>query len=615
MTVNGGSDLYSSTGYIGYNSSVLGEVTVDGNGSTWSNSSDLVVGQYGNGTLNITEGGAVDCSHSNYIGYFPSSTGVVNVDGSGSTLTNSWEFCVGYVGKGTLNITKGGLVNCSNPNNTIFLGIVGGSTGIVNVDGVGSSWTSGSTIQVGSMGSGVVNIINGGSVRSNNCWIGDFVESTGVINVDGSSSTWKNSSDISVGGLHGTGTLNISNGGAVSVSGTTYVAVYENKSTGTINFGTGGGTLTTNSLMASPNQMTGSGTINAHGIVSDLDLVFDSKHDLNQVLNFNGIALNLSQNMNADLGAGFSDIGSLTIQEGKKISDQRGLIGYESGSIGVVSVTGEGSTWTNDMGIIVGFFGNGRLNITEGGTVNGSISIGNQPGSTGFVSVDGTGSSLTNIYSRLSVGSYDAGKYGYGTLQITGGGAVNTGVSYLGMGTVQVDGVGSTLTNCMGLYLGEIGYGILNITGGGLVASRSTCISNHSLLAIDVGTGSKFTVDKGNGTMTNNAVVRIIAGAKPTANVTYTPISATWDSSGTGIVQALGGTGNATTHEFTVSAVQPGESGAAVNIDRLSTQRVLIGDSATHWSLGASFVSTASSTPLSFTATAISDGPLDALER
>jgi hypothetical protein len=40
---------------------------------------------------------------------------------------------------------------------------------------------------------------------------------------------------------------------------------------------------------------------------------------------------------------------------------------------------------------------------------------------------------------------------------------------------------------------------------------------------------------------------------------------------------------------------------------------VLIGDGATQWSLGASFVSTASSAPLSFTATAISDGPLDAL--
>ena len=131
-----------------------------------------------------------------------------------------------------------------------------------------------------------------------------------------------------------------------------------------------------------------------------------------------------------------------------------------------------------------------------------------------------------------------------------------------------------------------------------------------SLIAINVSNNSMLTIGNGTGKITNEGKVRILAGMSPVGNAIYSPIVATWNSSG---IQALGGTWNATTHEFTVSAVQPGESGAAVNIDRLSTQRVLIGDSATQWSLGASFVSTASSAPLSFTATAISDGPLDEL--
>jgi len=58
-------------------------------------------------------------------------------------------------------------------------------------------------------------------------------------------------------------------------------------STGAINFGTNGGTLTTGSLAASPSQLTGTGTINTRGLVSDLDLVFDSSASLNQTITFN----------------------------------------------------------------------------------------------------------------------------------------------------------------------------------------------------------------------------------------------------------------------------------------------------------------------------------------
>ncbi len=53
------------------------------------------VGEYGSGTLNITGGGAVS-GHRGYIGSQSGSTGEVTVDGPGSTLTNSYEFYVGY---------------------------------------------------------------------------------------------------------------------------------------------------------------------------------------------------------------------------------------------------------------------------------------------------------------------------------------------------------------------------------------------------------------------------------------------------------------------------------------------------------------------------------------
>ena len=67
-------------------------------------------------------------------------------------------------------------------------------------------------------------------------------------------STWTNSGSLYV-GYDGSGTLNIANGGTVSVNGTTYVA-YDTGASGAINFGTNGGTLTTGSLCVSPNQLT-----------------------------------------------------------------------------------------------------------------------------------------------------------------------------------------------------------------------------------------------------------------------------------------------------------------------------------------------------------------------
>ena len=47
-----------------------------------------------------------------------------------------------------------------------------------------------------------------------------------------------------------------------------------------------------------------------------------------------------------------------------------GYIGYSSGSVGVVSVDGFGSTWNNSNNLYVGYSGSGTLSITNGGSVS-----------------------------------------------------------------------------------------------------------------------------------------------------------------------------------------------------------------------------------------------------
>ena len=89
--------------------------------------------------------------------------------------------------------------------------------------------------------------------------------------------------------------------------------------------------------------------------------------------------------------------------------------------------------------------------------------------------------------------------------------------------------------------------------------------------------------------------------AQVAAGGTYAPIQAvTW--SGTGTYQAIGGTWNATNDQFTVSATQAGTAGTPVAIDLSQTQRVLVTDTASGASIGASFLAATSPTPITFTA-------------
>jgi len=690
LTVYSHSDLYSRWACIGYNSGVMGAVIVYGTGSTWTNTSFLRIGYHGSGTLNISGGGTVS-SHSSLVGH-----GVVTVDGAGSMWTNSREL---YVGSGTLNITNGAAVS----NACGGIGRFSGSTGVVTVDGSGSTWTNYSdpavapdTLVVGcDGGNGTLNITGGGAVSNGDGYIGIWSGSTGVVTVDGTGSTWTNNDDLYVGAREGSGTLNISCGATVSAAGSTYVAYVPTQedsspgadSTGLINFGSGGGTLTTRTLYASPTHLTGTGTINARGLVSDIDLVFDSTHGLNQTLKFNSqpeqnVTINLDMSGGSGstgyLGAGYKGNGSLTVQDGITVSSKYGCIGCGRGSTGVVTVEGNGSTWTNSEYLSVGDGfrgfgydgGSGTLNITGGGAVSSNVwcCIGGEYGSTGVVIVDGTGSTLINSgylfvgtcgsgtlnitngaavsneeggYGDLSIiGCVDGstgivtvdgtgstwtngvdlyvGFCGSGTLNITNCGAVSNasgciGYEDTGTGQVTVDGAGSTWTNSDDLCVGYGGSGTLNVSGGGHVTGTDVWINSQSLLAIDVGNGSLLNIGGGSGVIDNDGTVRIVAGACATAGTTYAPISAgTWD--GTGIYQALGGTWNETTHEFTVSVAEYGTSGTAIEIDLADKQRVMIEDSGTGWSVGVSFAATTSSTPLTLTPSAISDGTLTDLE-
>ena len=283
-----------------------------------------------------------------------------------------------------------------------------------------STWDSSTFAFIGNTGNGTVGITGGSDVIDRSGHIGLQSGSTGEINVDGAGSTWTNNSNLYVGN-YGDGTLNITDGG--TVSNNRYSAIgYQPGSTGEINID-GAGSIWTN---------------------------------------------------NDYLYVGCEGDGRVNVTGGGTVSNNSwGSIGDNNGSTGTVTVDGPGSTWTNSSQLVVGNYGDGTLNITDGGMVSNSWSyIGSVSSSTGTVTVNGANSTWTNTDYLV------VGRYGNGTLNITNGGAVSNsggsiGYNSGGTGEVTVDGTGSTLAN-KGLIVGHFGNGTLNITGGGLVSVAGT---------------------------------------------------------------------------------------------------------------------------------------------
>ncbi len=161
-----------------------------------------------------------------------------------------------------------------------------------------------------------------------------------------------------------------------------------------------------------------------------------------------------------------------------------------------------------------GHGGVGTMNISDGRVVESTDGhIGYKSGSMGTVTVDGLGSTWRNsdiLY---------VGRHGSGTLDITYGGVVSSSRGYIGYnfdstGLLTVDGPGSTWINSVGLYIGYHGSGTLNIPDGGAVSSSSGYIGLMS------GSTGQVTVDGASSTWTNSSNLTVGRFGSSTLNIT-----------------------------------------------------------------------------------------------
>jgi len=226
-----------------------------------------------------------------------------------------------------------------------------------------------------------------------------------------------------------------------------------------------------------------------------------------------------------EIHVGYNNRGRLEILSGSSVnkanSQETLRIGASLGSDGEVIVDGQGSQLETFF-VVVGQSGRGVLRILNGGSLNdqsfseGEIGWGN--GSEGTVEVSGIAPDSTpSSYKTVGL---RVGSEGRGTLEITGGGLVNT----LGQAAIAAhtgsDGSSATVTDSGSrwdtglLYVGgrELstgGTGTLTIANNGLVTAGSVKVWQPGTVELDGAVISTSTLELAGGTLQGNGTVQV----------------------------------------------------------------------------------------------------------
>lgn len=465
LSVLNGGLLESDVNVIGINGD--GAVLVDGAGSRWD-MEDVQIGAFGNGTLTISNGGAVH-AHPNsdiLIGLDdnqPYNPEVLNPAATVNTLNIGAAAGRPAVAPGTLLADR------------IIFG-VGTNSVVFNHTGTDYLFSNDILTQNQFVAlPGAVKVYSGTTLFTGNVYARSI--NTGV-----------NRTKFLGGILVKGGTLSIGNGGSAGwIDGDITIETF-----GTLTFDhsdtrtyshtlMGNGTLikegsNTLNLTASNND-TGTVKVNDGTLEivngSHLDSRFDGSIG-DSVVSDAGVYLSgaeASWDLGRNLFVGRDGDGRLTINNSSNVTDALGIIGHQVGSSGNATVIGAGSTWINTDSLVVGNGGNASLIISDGALVtatSGGVGLGST--GNGTVTINDSGS-------VLRAGILKVGSQGEGTLNLINGGAADIS----GQLTIA-ESAGSFGTVNIGAAAGEtaVAAGILSADSIHFGSGTGKLVFNHT---------------------------------------------------------------------------------------------------------------------------------------
>ncbi len=404
---------------------------------------------------------------------------VIGADGTGTLIVpgtsriSGADAFIGFSGTGHLLLQAGGKLD----SNHTSIGTNTGADGSAVVDGLNSIWTNNLGMFVGDFGSGELTVSNFGFVRSEGIY-GGFA-GTGSIIVD-SNATLNSSSFIRIGDTAtGNGSLQITGGGSVASQNGSIA--FAGGAGSVLVDGSGSNWLVTDALEAGWSGV-GTLTIQNGGGVAAAVLNIGSDLGGDGTVSVSGTGSNLS--VGGILTIGKDGKGQLAISAGGAANTSGGVIGQSSADPNVASVSGSGSSW--NMGanqLVVGADGSGSLEISSGATVtNGPAILGRGASGTGTVVLEQPGTSWT------SNGLLNIGLNGNGLLQVSGGAQVNGTSAVIGgdavsgaagSGAVAFSGINSTWNLSSQLIVGGgAGIGSISLDGGAKLTDASATVGD-----------------------------------------------------------------------------------------------------------------------------------------
>jgi len=656
LNLTGGGQVSSNGVYVGDEGDASGTVNIDGDGSTLTSTSSVYVssgentsgvinvtngghldasgeymyiGEYNDGTLNVS-GGSTVTSGFTYLGYCGGSCydnnplGTANISGAGTTWTLSDGMYIGYeYGRGQLNITAGAVVTTE----YIYAGYYEGYPGGIVVSGAGSQLivddgSGGGNVYLGYEGNSTTTVSNGGLFQiGGDAYIGYYPTAVSTVTITGADSAMTVGGNAHI-GYEGLGTVTISNGGSLSITGTTYIGEDDYFTTPASLTVTGTGSqLTAGDVeIATSSDALGAMTVANGADVQTDDVYVGRGAGATGTLNISGA--NTIWAGNPSLYAGYEGAGTININGGMVFDPDNNYlnylyIAYAAGSEGTVNISGAGTVVNINNYIELGYGDRGVLNITGGASVTADYLYGATAGAPSDLLVSGAGTSL-NIYYGAYIGNnatlnaiiengaqlnatdtsvqinYDSVLEVRNGAQVTAANGIIIGGSTNGTmilstgstatatnGIVRIAQTGGNGTLIFGAREGDapVAAGTLNSAqvtfgntfsvpslSGEIVFNHTGSMTFGSALSVLNGTGHELTVLAGTTTFTGNSSAftgdMTVTGGKAVVNSNYSQTDVT--VSGTGIV---GGDGTIASLDVqSGGTVAPGNSPGTLNV-------------------------------------------------
>jgi T5SS/PEP-CTERM-associated repeat protein len=222
-----------------------GDVTLDLNTNTFrpTSTANNILGSNGVTTiLHVTDG--VFRPGNLILSNVVNATSNLILDTDSSTILGTGLLNVGSSGTGNLTLQNGATLSA--PGGAV-LGLNSTGIGTATVTGFNSAWTvsNSNALRVGSLGAGTLNITNGGSVTVPALEVGELLNSVGTMSLSGANATFTTPGTANIGGSSATAlaaaaTLNIGTGATVNLNGTTNLRprAVVNLTGGTLNLNT-----------------------------------------------------------------------------------------------------------------------------------------------------------------------------------------------------------------------------------------------------------------------------------------------------------------------------------------------------------------------------------------